>query len=266
MRSFIVLSIFITSLLAIEVTNGKTAILPVDKSTIYVETRGYKAPIFHTNKNKSFTIIAVPYRQKNSLEVIIKTPTKKLKKALHVKQGNYQKEVLQVEHSKVSPPKSVQKRIKNEYDEAMKIYSSFTPKRYWDKPFVFPLKTKITSAYGNARIFNNTLKSYHSGTDFRAPIGTPVYASNDGVIVLAKKRYYAGGSIVIDHGEGIYSTYYHLSKILFPVGTKVKRSQKIGLSGNTGRVTGPHLHFGIMLQGTPVDPINFIENINKIIK
>jgi len=69
---------------------------------------------------------------------------------------------------------------------------------------LMPLETPVTSNFGNARIYNGELKSYHSGTDFRAPVGTPIKAVNDGVVVISKDRYYAGGSIVIDHGEGIY--------------------------------------------------------------
>jgi len=99
-----------------------------------------------------------------------------------------------------------------------------------------------------------------------APIGTPIYAANDGVIVLSKDRYYAGGSVIIDHGEGIYSVYYHLSSTPLVAGTKVKQGDEIGLSGNSGRVTGPHLHFGIMLQGAPVDPLHFIEVTKNIIQ
>lgn len=100
--------------------------------------------------------------------------------------------------------------------------------------------------------------------DYRAAIGTPVVVSNDGVVVLAKGRYYAGGSIIVDHGGEIYSTYFHLKDIKVKVGDRVKRGKIIASSGASGRVTGPHLHFGIVVLGSAIDPLDFIEKINSI--
>jgi len=169
-----------------------------------------------------------------------------------------------VNAKKVKPPKSEQNRIYKEYLESKKIYATVTKKRYWEKPFLIPLNSKITSYYGNARIFNGSLKSFHSGTDFRAPTGTKLKAINDGVVVVASKRYYSGNAVIIDHGEGIYSSYSHLSKIKVKVGQKVKRAEVIGLSGATGRVTGPHLHFSIIIESKKVDPLDFIKKINLL--
>ena len=265
MRYLVILSFFISILCALEGVNGKPLLLPVEKDTTIAQIRNHKIPILEAKNGENFALVAIPYRQTSPLEIITKTDKNEFKTSLHVKQYDYPKEFLSVDPSKVSPPKKVKKRIENEYKEAMKIYATFTPERYWKGPFIKPIKSIITSAYGNARTFNDTLKSYHSGTDFRAPIGTPVYAINDGVIVLSKERYYAGGSVIIDHGEGIYSVYYHLSSLPLAVGTKVKQGDRIGLSGNSGRVTGPHLHFGIMLQSTPTDPLGFIDTVNSIL-
>ena len=146
----------------------------------------------------------------------------------------------------------------------MKVYHTFTHRRYWNKPFILPLESKITSAFGTARMFNNQLKSFHSGTDFRAPMGTPIRASNDGVVVIAQNRYYAGNSVVIDHGEGVYSCYYHLSKLNVKVGEAVKQGSTLGLSGKSGRVNGPHLHYAFMVQGTQVNPLAFHKSINAL--
>ena len=128
------------------------------------------------------------------------------------------------------------------------------------------LSKTLTSEFGNARVFNQEVKSYHSGTDFRAAIGTPIYASNSGKVVIAKDRFLAGKSVVIDHGEGIFSMYYHCSEIKVKEGTRVKQGELIALSGNTGRVSGPHLHFGILVRGAQVDPIDFIAKINASLK
>ncbi|MRI58326.1 MAG: M23 family peptidase [Epsilonproteobacteria bacterium] len=181
---------------------------------------------------------------------------------LLIKPKNYPKERIRVPKSKVHPPKSLQKRISAEYKEAMKIYATTTPISYIHKPFVLPLSTPITSSYGNARLFNGSLKSFHSGTDFKAKVGTPIKAINDGKVVLVKDRYYAGGSVIVDHGRGIYSCYYHLSKFLVKKGEKVKRGQIIAKSGKSGRVSGPHLHLTIKIKGISVDPLQFIEAFN----
>ena len=183
---------------------------------------------------------------------------------INITNGNYKSEKITVAPSKVKPNKKQQERTSREYHEAMKIYGTFSKKRYWNQPFIAPMQSHITSNFGTARMFNNTLKSYHSGTDYRAPTGTPIHATNDGVVVIAKNRYYAGNSVVIDHGEGIYSCYYHLSKIDVKVGDSVKQNDILGLSGMTGRVSGPHLHYAIMVNGIQVDPIQFHQQVNAL--
>ena len=90
-------------------------------------------------------------------------------------------------------------------------------------------------------------------------------AANDGVVAIAKDRYYAGGSVVIDHGEGIYTQYYHLSALNVKVGQSVKKGDIIALSGASGRVSGPHLHFGVIAGGVQVNPLNFVKKINEIL-
>ena len=180
-----------------------------------------------------------------------------------VKDGKYKKEKIKVQSSKVNLKKEDKKRTSKEYAEAMKIYRTSTEKSHISKEFIVPMESKITSDFGKARIYNDTLKGYHSGTDFRAKIGTPIIASNDGVVVLAKDRFYSGNSVIIDHGQGIYSCYYHMSKFDVKKGSKIKRGESLGLSGDTGRVTGPHLHFSFRVGGEQVDPLQLIELINK---
>ncbi len=179
-------------------------------------------------------------------------------------EGDYQKEQLKVDNAKIAPPKEVTERIQRELNEANKVYSIYTDEKLFDGTFAKPIDSAITSAFGNARIFNDTLASYHGGTDFRAVSGTPIYATNDGIVRIAKDRYYAGKSVVIDHGYKIFSQYYHLSEIKVKPGEKVKKGQLIGLSGASGRVTGAHLHFGILIAGVQVNPLVFIERLNAL--
>ena len=183
---------------------------------------------------------------------------------LNVKQGNYKKEILKVSKKKTSFNKKSLKRIKAERKEAGKVYRQYSKKKY-SKKFIYPLNSKITSNYGNQRLFNGKLKSYHSGTDFRARIGKKIKASNSGVVKIAKFRFFAGGSVVIDHGEGIFTVYYHLSKIKIRVGQRVKRGQLLGLSGKSGRVTGPHLHFGVVLRNSSMEALKFIKLMNDFV-
>jgi len=183
---------------------------------------------------------------------------------LKIEDGKYKKEEITVSASKVNPKsKEVQERISKEYKEAMKIYGTVTSKSYIDSEFIMPLDSFITSDFGKARVYNGSLKGYHSGTDFRAQVGTELIASNDGVIALVKKRFYSGGTVLIDHGQGIYTCYFHMSDFAVKEGEKVKKGQVIGLSGQSGRVTGPHLHFAVRINGVQVDPLQFIELMNK---
>lgn len=253
----------------IEVYNGNSVILEFEKTSIYEPKIGKKSLhiLSHpTDKTKNIIIIPIRYRQKKSIKLNYMYNGKKQTLILHVKQKKYKKEILKVDSSRVKPPKKVKQRIAKEWKEAMKIYNTFTKNRYWNKKFIMPLNSKITSDYGNARIFNNSLRSFHGGTDFRAKVGTPIKASNDGVVVISKDRYYAGGSVVISHGEGIYTCYYHLSKLLLKVGDKIKRGDIVGYSGKSGRVTGPHLHFSVMINGISVDSQDFIPKINALFK
>lgn len=249
-----------------EVVNGTAAVLEVDASTQKLLKESGPLPLLAHPKdpNKRIAFVAVPYRQSEDIDLVRIVNEKKELVRLHVRQGDYKKETLSVDPAHVSPPKEALPRIQAEREEAMALYGTFTPTRYWNAPFEFPMQSVITSDFGNARVFNDTLKSYHSGTDFRAAVGTPIVATNEGVVVLAKERYYAGGSVILDHGEGVYSVYYHLSSLPHPVGARVKKGEVVGLSGASGRVTGPHLHFGFMVQGVPIDPLDFIAKVNAL--
>lgn len=258
--------VLVVKLFAYEIENGKTFFLEIDGQTeVFKDNNKLKKYKHQTKEGTYFIVLPIDYKSKlGEKELLHVKNNKSVKKFLHIKSGNYKKETLQVNPKKVNPPKSEQDRIYKEYLESKNIYATFTKKRYWEKPFNYPLKTKITSDFGNARVYNGFLKSYHSGTDFRADIGTPLKVINNGIVVIASDRYYAGNTVVIDHGEGIYSIYAHLSKINVKVGQSIKKGEVFGLSGATGRVTGPHLHFGIIVDSVRVDPLDFIIKVNSL--
>jgi len=187
-------------------------------------------------------------------------------KRILIKEGLYKQEVIKVSKTKVSLNKTASKRAKKEYKEAYKIYKTNTKELLWQKDFILPLQSKITSSFGTKRVYNNKLKSYHSGVDFKAKENTPIRASNSGKVVISQNRFYAGNSIVIDHGHGIYTGYYHLNTLNKKTGDSIKRGEILGLSGSTGRVTGPHLHFSAKVQGLTVDPLQLIQVLNLLNK
>jgi murein DD-endopeptidase MepM/ murein hydrolase activator NlpD len=190
----------------------------------------------------------------------------KARVAVRIVAGNYKKEALQVAPRHVTPNPKNLKRIKNEKKEIRRIYASSSNTRLWYGTFKKPLASDITSAFGNQRLFNGQLQSYHRGTDLRAKAGTPVYASNFGIVRLAKNLFYSGNIVIVDHGKGIFTNYAHLSKIQVAAGQPVARGDQIGLSGATGRVSGPHLHWGVKINGAYVDPLQFLAVISDLLE
>ena len=183
--------------------------------------------------------------------------------------GNYkQNEIIKVAKGKVTLSSKNKTRSENEYNTVFKnVYSKITPADLTDNTlFEAPMKSKITSSFGNARIYNGKTKSYHSGTDYRAKEGTNIYASNNGVVALTMSRFYLGNVVYIDHGRGAFSYYSHMSSFDVKKGQKVQKGEIIGLSGKTGRITGPHLHYAFRLYNVTVDPLQYTNLYNKIIK
>jgi len=249
------------------ISNGKTALLEFSKNIniVYesIEILGIKYKIYD-----NYVLVPISYYE-TPKQVDIKVNYRDYAKSkskiitVNVIKGNYKQEKIYVEKSKVKLNKKDKKRAAKEYKAATDIYNTITPKLYINKKFIMPLNSKITSSFGNARVYNGSLNGYHSGTDFRAKVGTPLINSNDGVVVLVQDRFYSGGSVIIDHGHGIYLCYYHMSKFSVKVGDRLKQGDVIGLSGVSGRVTGPHLHFSARVGGIQVDPLQVIDLLNK---
>lgn len=256
------------------IANGATSMFEFNKedSVQYKKlSLGKKSFLVYENPvdaNKMYALLPISYYAKPNDETVVVTyrengVTKTKNIVVNVKDGNYKKEEIHVTKSKVNPKgKEVNERINKEYHEAMNLYASSTKKNYLNSKFILPMESFITSDFGKARVYNDTLKGYHSGTDFRAKVGTPIISSNDGVIALVKDRFYSGGTVIIDHGQGIYTCYYHMSKFSVEKNQKVKKGEILGLSGKSGRVTGPHLHFSVRVGGVQVDPLQFVALMN----
>jgi murein DD-endopeptidase MepM/ murein hydrolase activator NlpD len=145
------------------------------------------------------------------------------------------------------------KKVKQDY------LSRVTPKREWKGRFTAPVDASTSDVYGSQRIFNGVARSPHWGLDYRVRTGTPVTAMNEGTVLLARFLYYEGNFVVIDHGQGLLTLYLHLSECKVKEGDKVQRGQLIGLSGGTGRATGPHLDIRVRWQGIYLDPARLLQ-------
>jgi murein DD-endopeptidase MepM/ murein hydrolase activator NlpD len=150
-------------------------------------------------------------------------------------------------------------RAAREAKDLERIYAVITPQILWTKPFATPVKGQTKgSNFGHRRVFNGQPRAPHAGSDLKATTGTPIQATNRGRLVLAKKLFFTGNRVVVDPGLGIYTIYAHLSRIDVKVNQMVELSQLLGLAGATGRVTGPHLHWGTRIQGARVDPFSLL--------
>ena len=178
-----------------------------------------------------------------------------------VTKGKYPKiEVKLSVESKFTEPSPEQQKQIQEGQEIKKDYlSRVTPEREWSGKFAEPAVAAISDVFGSQRIFNGKTSSPHLGLDFRVPSGTPVEAMNDGTVLLARPLYFEGNFVVLDHGQGLLTLYLHLSEFKVKEGDHAKRSQVIGLSGGTGRATGPHLHVAVRWQGTYLDPAKLMQ-------
>jgi murein DD-endopeptidase MepM/ murein hydrolase activator NlpD len=153
-----------------------------------------------------------------------------------------------------------QARADRESRETAAIYATLTPEAYWEEPFIVPVSGATDGRnFGHRRVFNGQARAPHSGADLRAATGTPIHASNRGRVVLAKDLFFSGNAVFLDHGVGLYSVYLHLSEIHVEPGDTVERGEVIGLAGATGRVTGPHLHWGARVLDARVDPFSLLE-------
>ena len=150
--------------------------------------------------------------------------------------------------------------IRAEMDKLKLIWNQVTPYKLWDGPFIYPVAApRVTSPFGTRRSYGGgPINGYHAGTDFGGS-GNPIYAPAAGVVVLAEKLNVRGNAVLINHGMGLYSGYWHQSESVVHVGQQVARGDLIGYIGDTGLVTGPHLHWEMRLGGIAVEPLQWVE-------
>ena len=146
-------------------------------------------------------------------------------------------------------------RSERERERIDALWASRDSQRRFELPIAAPLaRLQSQGSFGKKRVFNGQPRSPHSGEDYRATSGTPALAVAPGVVALAEEHFFGGNSVFIDHGDGLYTMYLHLSQIQVKPGQEVKAGDRIGLVGATGRASGPHLHFGVRWHGARIDP------------
>jgi len=254
-----------------KVYQGNHLTLEIEDSSIqdknFVVTINNKSnKAYRLKKGKYICFFAFPADMKEGkYKVIIKEDNKDfydgytniIKKSVGTQNISYYKPKLSKED---------ENKIKEEDELVEKTKSLNSDINYWNTPFILPVNDYISGIYGIKRLLNGKYNNYHTGVDFASSQGTKIKAVNSGKITLAKyfSKYNSNGNIVfIDHGLGVSSAYLHLSKILVKEGEIVKQGQPIGLVGSTGRSTGPHLHWGLYLNGQNTDGDNWVKFTNK---
>jgi murein DD-endopeptidase MepM/ murein hydrolase activator NlpD len=157
----------------------------------------------------------------------------------------------------VSPPVEELERISRELKTTEGLFHTTTPRK-WTGAFLLPVDGTPTSNFGTRSYYNGQRRSPHAGVDFVGEPGTPIRAANDGIVALAEPLYFTGNTVIIDYGGGLYSLFAHLSEFRVKSGDAVAPDTTVGLVGATGRVTGPHLHWSVRLQGARVDPLSLV--------
>jgi hypothetical protein len=191
--------------------------------------------------------------------------TEDLSRSIEIHAAHYRTGSLSVSPKFVQPPTEALKEIEEESRIKAKVFASSAPEPLWNGDFRAPVKAQPTDSFGTRRMFNGKLASIHKGADFRAAKGTPVRAGNSGVVVLARPLYFEGNCVVIDHGMGLFTESMHFSRIDVKEGQHVKTGDLLGLSGATGRVTGPHLHWAVRWEGAYLDPLKLLQlNLNGV--
>jgi murein DD-endopeptidase MepM/ murein hydrolase activator NlpD len=177
---------------------------------------------------------------------------------LEISKKNYGVRRLTLPKNMVDLDSQTLQRVKKESKRMKGLWEATPSPPLWRGPFIRPVPGKVVGTFGQRSIINGQPRSPHSGVDLKSERGAPVMAVNRGLVVLTGDHFFTGLTVVIDHGGGILSMYFHLDRIAVQQGERVKKGHIIGLVGSTGRVTGPHLHWGMRINGDRIDPLRLV--------
>jgi murein DD-endopeptidase MepM/ murein hydrolase activator NlpD len=177
---------------------------------------------------------------------------------VRVRSAKYPSITVTVAKQFTEPSPEQLERINQEKILKQDVFGRVEPERGWSGRFRPPVNARISDVFGTRRTFNGKVQSMHQGLDYSVPPGTPVSALNAGTVLLARALFFEGDCVVLDHGQGLLTLYLHLSEIKVKEGEHVPAGQEIGLSGGSGRVTGPHLHVAVRWQGIYLNPATLL--------
>jgi murein DD-endopeptidase MepM/ murein hydrolase activator NlpD len=178
---------------------------------------------------------------------------------LKIGAGRFPEQKLTVDPAYVEPPPAELERIQQDKERVARVWAAAPTPRRWDRAFRLPVAAPLRENFGARRLFNGKPRSRHDGVDLAASTGAPVTAPAEAVVALADELYFSGGSVILDHGGGLFTTYFHLSRIDVKVGDRVGAGDLLGAVGATGRATGPHLHWGARLHSARVNPLALLK-------
>jgi murein DD-endopeptidase MepM/ murein hydrolase activator NlpD len=211
-------------------------------------------------KDKYFLIHAIPYRSelgKNNLEIKINNNISHL--SFDVEEKTFDTQNIHISSKYIKPSIDTQERINLErksLQEAKNIWYNETP----DLKFIIPANGIVTGRFGTKRFYNGKEGSFHNGLDIASERTSPIISPSKGKVILTGNYYYNGKFILLDHGKGLKSIFIHLDKILVKKGQIINKGDLIAKMGSTGKSTGPHLHWSLLLNKTYVDPEYFLDN------
>ena len=240
---------------------GEVVVLTIGGATAPVEVRAFNVswPAFPAGDDRWRALIGIDLGTKpGRYDVTVTSGGAQVTHLLAVRARAYPTRRLTVDPALVNPPPEAQARIERESRELAAIWGASPPERVWTGRFVRPVPDQANSAFGTHSIFNGEPRSQHSGADFLSPEGRPIKAPNAGRVVIAGSRYFSGNTVVLDHGQGLFSLLAHLSEIDVKPGDVVPAGTVVGKVGATGRVTGAHLHWTVRLNGARVDPLSLL--------
>lgn len=181
-----------------------------------------------------------------------------LTKSITVAPGDFKTGDITVPENYVNPSDAEQKQIAGDDVLKRRAWAHSSPRPLWSGDFAKPVPAASTPSFGESRILNEERTSLHTGTDFPVKEGTPVVVSNSGTVVLTRDLFYEGNCVIVDHGQDLFTVYMHLSRIDVREGDKIEKGARLGLSGASGRVTGPHVHMGVRWSGGWLDPVQLL--------
>ncbi len=241
--------------------NGGLTIIPIDinkEPEAYFQ--GKRVPVLPSDKpNQWLLIVAIPLNSKDSIQYLTISKPVNTTVPFHVSEKFYNTQYLKIKDiSKVDPQPEDKVRIDKETKKLAEIFSSYTDINPFQQQFKAPIRGPISSLFGLKRVYNKEPRDPHSGLDIAAKEGEPIHAVSQGKVVETGDYFFTGNTVIIDHGMGVFSLYAHLSKIEVKPGDLVQQGQEVGLVGMTGRVTGPHLHWTMIVNQTLVEPLLFV--------